>query len=415
MIIWIEPDKREDFIKKVVRASRHLETPIKMTWGEPEYKTAKLVINTNDGDSWGQQVYKSKVYVQKCEMDNITSGDWVMVADIFFNEQVVAMVNSRYYKDMPEKYGLNYNKCDHCGKVHNGRTRAHVIYNTKTGEWKQIGTSCGKQVFKGGDIASFIVKLYEVVTDYGCMDEDFDGWCGRKQKDHSFLSAYNVDLVVSAVQRYRAEVEKDWVKRDGYRGTYGFIVTEEGTGARFWRFFGEHIDEIKANDNSEYCAKVRACVAALEEDSYDAQDPYNGTVYHEGGFKSGIKRAYEDGFILERDLYKVYFGVKMYEDSLTAGDWDNLMKGIVVGEKITLRNATLLCARQTIDEWTNEELTYCEFSCNGIKYTKLLSNFPAFKESYQNEDETFSFTCKVAYINNNKRSVKLGGRASKAK
>lgn len=412
MRYYIFPNQKDLFVKKFNQAIKHLDTKPQLSIGEPVYKTEHNILN------FGQDGYtkeERRILVLPIDIEEITSGDWVLVSDVYYREGLKTMVSSTHYKNIPEQFGTEYTRCDYCGHSHTNRTKAHIVYNTRTGEWKQIGTSCGKKMFKGGDLAQFSVSLYNIIDMCGgCTEETFGSWCA-KQSDHSFLTARRVDLVLETIRRYRQEVEQDWVKRDGYYGTYTFIVTEEGTGARVWRYYGENADSIKNGMDAEYAKAVSEYVKALEDDDSMDIDPYNGSEYFKEGFKSGIKRAFADGFILEQDLYKVWFGIKMYEDSLTLGDWEKAKAPFIKGEKFNFVNAKMTHKHEGIDEYYGGTYTYCEFDYKGVKFTKSFNNFESFCESFMVAPDTFSFACKIGYINDKKRQIKLEGRCSKIK
>ena len=138
MTAYILPEFKEKFEKLINSASRHLERKPTITFSEPMTKTKHTYINWKCDGEHGQNKYKEVITVIEVTIDDITSGDWVLVANVFFKEGIVGMVSGKYYKDIPSHLGLDYAKCDYCGHTHPNRTKSHIVYNTKTGEWKQI-------------------------------------------------------------------------------------------------------------------------------------------------------------------------------------------------------------------------------------------------------------------------------------
>ena len=95
-------------------------------------------------------VKKSEKYfldVIEITIDDLKLDDWVLVASVYHKEGIISKVSNEYFKFIPNQFGLNYTKCDHCGKVHSGRNESNIIYNPITNDWKQIGTACINKIF----------------------------------------------------------------------------------------------------------------------------------------------------------------------------------------------------------------------------------------------------------------------------
>lgn len=401
MIAYIFPEMKDKFTKLVARASKHLSVAPTITYSEPMTKKKVTYTNWHIGGEHSTDKTVEFVTVIEVSVDDITSGDWILVANVFYKESVVGMVNAEHYKDIPANMGLRYTKCDYCGHTHPNRTRAHIIYNTVTGEWKQIGTSCGKKMFRSGDLCQFTVELYKViecVIGY-CDGADWMGWCSRVP-DHSWEVGYSIDSVIAAVVGYRKEVNPEWEK--AYVLSNGERVN--GTTHALRAYYESRSDLVI---DEAYCSKVRAFVDALPDDKW-----YNDYYERYEGFNYNIKRAFEAGYIKPVDLYTVFFAVKMYDESLTEGDWEKVAAQFKVGEKREFRSLTL--ESKTFYDDIYGSGWFCKFSTSdGVTLTKSFSNFDGFEAGFKNEDGTYSFAARVDFINNRKRTIKLGGRVSK--
>lgn len=397
MTIYILPENRDKFSKLVARASKHLESAPKITYSEPVEKTKITRHVWNDEDGCGVRKFKEVVTVIVVTIDEITSGDWVLVADVLFNESIVTMENAKYYGAIPAVYGLHYFKCDYCGHTHNNRAKSHIVYNTKTGEWKQIGTSCGKKMFKGGDICAFSVKLNEIIDiSGGCFDYGFADWCNRVP-EHSWKIAYSIDDIISRVVEYRKTISTEWEKAEKVdRGTWVGGSTNK------------LLEMGKCEPaNTDYINAVKAFVGRLEGKKVvnfygEIGDDFNGK----------IKTAFDAGYILKADFYTVFFAVKMYEDSISSGDWEKQVSVYKVGEKYAFVGCELITRDEYEDVYGRG--WYCKFkTTGGIVITKTFSNWDGFESQFKNDNDTYSFKARVDYINAKNHTVKLGGRVSK--
>ena len=403
MRVYILPELREAFEKKVKEASKHLACPPKMTFSEPMEKTKKTIVATKFEGEVDVRKYREVVTVIEVDMDEITSGDWVAVADVHYHEGIVGIVSSKYYKDIPEQFGLDYAKCDYCGGIDHDRKLSHIVYNTKTGEWKQIGSSCSKKMFNAGDICKFTIKLYEVFQQtLACVgDGEWGGWCGRVP-DHSWQKAYNIDQIISAVVGYRKDVNPEWQKAE--RDNRGRKIGE-GTTDLLLEYYAKRVEKLVIDE--EYNKKVRDFVETLPDDH--GYNEWEG----ETGFNCKLKQAFEAGFIQNKDFYTAFFAVKMYEDSLTAPEFEEKVKGLEKGSYVDLVGAKLVDKFE--DEGYYGWVTVARFEYNGVMFSKSFSNWCSTEASYKKEDGKFYFSAPVDYINRKKREVRLCGSCRKLK
>lgn len=382
MVIYILPSNVEKFTKKVDRATRHLTHKPNVQFSEPKLMTKRTIVDSYQG----RRTYKEAIQVVEVTIDNITSGDWVPVANVFHREGIVAMVDRDLYSQIPSQYGCSYTMCDYCGRSHRDRVESHIVYNTATKEWKQIGTSCGRQMFHQGDLCSFMVKLGEYIKECGgCMDYEFDNWCDRP--DHSWEKVFTIDTMLQAVKQFREDGNTAWVK-----SYYDSWNEKCGTTVDFKIWLDKHeIGEV----DQEYVDKVKGYVAGLAESD----------------FTGSLKKIFNSELIRPFEVFAPFFAIKMYEESLTKGDWDEAVKDIKAGQPMTFQGVDVKV--EMMNNWDGSVTWKAEIDTDNVTYVKWLSG-PSVMEKYRNQDGTYSFSADVRRVDSRRREVYLGGRCRRA-
>lgn len=394
MEVFIWPNQVEFFRHKVALMSKHLPRMPKIEFSEPFW--AKQYINTIDRDYEGRKVLnrtRNQIQVVKVTIEEIKSEGWILVADIRHKEGITGMVSSKYFSQIPKKFGLDYKVCDYCGKSHSNRTLSHIIYNENTGEWKQIGSTCVSKMFGNDYLNQFVIQMNKVVDlAKGCYcGDDFDNWLSSAP-DHSWQIAYKVEDILPFVFEYRKQINSNWEK------VYWDDNNERvpGTTDKLWDFYASRKDEIKENPVL-YC-QVLDYVNNLESSE----------------FNDSIKDSFRDGYILWKEVFKVFFAVKMYEDSLTEGDWQEKTKDFEYGKPILLKNVEFVSSEYFWDDYYRTGSYDVTFkNADGIVFLKSFSSTNAY-EKFKNADGTYTFSCPCGRIDNRRRQVILKGRCSKA-
>lgn len=387
MKVYIFPQQVEQFKHKIELMTKHLETKPQITFSEPRIE--RRITHTIYDNGWGGRK-RTVDYLEVIEVtiDEITQGDWVLVADVFYREGLVTMVSDKYYKQMPDVFGLKYKRCDYCGKEHVDRKESHVIYNPKTNQWKQVGSSCIKKMFNSDYINKFTVQLdkfVEVCSGIVGGEEMFGSWFA-KQPDHSWQQALDVDCLASVVVDYRMKVGLDWKKA----GWDAFGRKQPGTTEYLNRHFDEH-PEIPVDE--EFNKGLHEFVNNLSD----------------GEFNNQIKAAFEVGLVQRYNVYKVFFAVKMYQDFLTQDTWEDAKKNCE-GKEVEFKNASII-------KWETSNSFYgiveeAIFEYNGLRFKKSCSSKHVL-DSFQNEDGTYTFKQMVGYADDKARIFVLKGRARK--
>ena len=388
MKVYITPDRRAVFEKKVAKIAKHLSIEPHITISEPMMKMRTTHYIYNKG--WGGYD-KTKDYIEVCEVniDIESETKWKLVATVYFKEEMVALCDSKLFKETPSYLGLKYKKCDACGHTSSNRAISHIFFNTETGEWQQLGSECAKMVF-GTALDKFVVKLNEVVEiSLGCTEDDFGEWVA-KQPDHYFQQALNINLALSVTREYRKENpswEKAWYDVNN--------IKHDGTTTLLNDYFDRYAGEIPVDE--AYVAKVREYVMALPESD----------------FNDSIRAAFENDFIPRHKIFTIFFAAKMYEESLTSGDWAKVVSEYPSGASIDLKGAKLLSKELVQDFYYGGNYWFARFSVNGITFRKSISNWFSFEDKFMDEDGSFTFNAAVKYIDGRRREIELGGRIRK--
>ena len=397
MEFYILPNEVDNFRKKFDKMASKLTNPPMCTIDKPKQELVRrnyvspdmpIIFNSND------TCKKYFVTLRRVVIEDIKFDEWTLVASIFHRENIVSMMNRDHFVVMPKHFGVDYIKCDFCGKNESRRVESHVLYNEVTHEWKQVGTSCINKAFGGSKyFAEFMYKLYDVIqllgfTWSGDENDDFGG--GRPIPDHFLAEAVEVERVIPVVCNYRENVMPIWEKVE-----YSGDTKYEGTTDLLNAYMVGHPAEI----NHEYNAKVFEFVNTLECDENNADD-----------FNTKIKRAFECGYISRYEAYLIFFAVLKYEESLCPFTEKLAEAGVVSGEKFRLR-CSILREKMFVDrDYIYEFILRDENT--GLIFVKR-SSTPFGIDKYKIGDNLYEFTSKIGYISHNTRIIYLRGRLSK--
>ena len=107
--------------------------------------------------------------------------DWQFLGTIEFtsNGNIIRLVDSSFENKVPSKYLHTPQICEHCGTIRN-RKDTYLIYNEKTNEFKQVGSTCLLDYTQGLDadacasMMSCFSKIKEL-SNYDCDSDSFKG------------------------------------------------------------------------------------------------------------------------------------------------------------------------------------------------------------------------------------------------
>lgn len=388
MKFYITPESKSSFEKKFATMVKTFDHKPSVTYSNVQ----KVQQETNfvyDRENYETQ-YKI-IEVIEVEIEDVAVGEWQLVASVLFDQDIVALVNGKYFKDMPKQYGLNYEDCDIC-HTRKDRKEAHILYNTKTKEWKQVGSTCmHKLTAHGKYLNNFMVKLYKTIDMLGgCSEEEWLG-DGFKFSPQLWREAIPIEKAVECVVDYRANVSKNYYKAE-YSG--GKRVTDSTN------------DDLQAYYNSNRKkwlgkeTKLFKAVAKLVSKMGDTE------------VQQKMKSAFADKFLKLTDIWVVFFAVKNYEDAQERAGFETTInkRAIAIDNPITIH--ARLENKQVIEGFYGKSMlyTFVDDELTFQKEMSLTADIEKFKK-----DGLYHFQAKVKYINHKKAIVVLGGRLSTIK
>ena len=391
MTFYILPDQVKQMQDRLARMFKHLTNVPNVTFSDV-HKVKQTVTYDMGEDGYDRECYW--IDAIRVDIDEIRVNEWVLIASIYYADQIVTMVSNEYFKVMPKQYGLNYTKCDACGSTREARKEMHVIYNTNTGKWMQVGSSCVNKMIVGGKyLSTFALDLCKYVKFIlgGCDEMDWGGgWMPKADKYR--CKAIRVEDAISLAYDYRKINKGDYAQP--VYGRYG--KEEDGTIDKMIAFSQGY----KGKASAAVLKGVKAHVDSLADAGYNAK----------------IKQMYIDEWVNLYNLHLAFFAVKGWQESQIAGVFDAYIADnkIEVGTKIAL-SVELVGLKRQQSMYTGDWEYVATFNDeNGITFRKTFSSKDVM-EAYKTSETQYKFTAAVKWINTERKYIGLGGRLSKFK
>lgn len=382
----------------VDKMSKHLTTPPNVIISEPRRELIKRSYAC-DGELYCDKYYMD---VREVHIEELEMSDWVLVAEVYYRDKVMVKVSSKYYKDIPSQYGLDYNKCDYCGGTRE-RIESSILYNPKEDKWMQVGSTCvNKMIDNYKYLVKFMVELHKYLGNIGCGDgEDLGGWGYRMKTLHP---AYKVSKALTCILEYQKEFGETWRKSEYDRINRCWIG---GTN----KDLSYYITTKPFAEDEDLYNKVWNVIK--QNEGGFAIDSWTGQQSEERDFDGKMYDAFKDEYVSDTELYLVWFAYNKYKESLTESFTKVVEKyGYVPDCKATI-------VAKLVETNVNRDyygMTY-EFwleDANGIKITKTGSRQDLLEE-FKQADGTYKFVSPVKFVSEKKKYIGLGGRLSKAK
>lgn len=399
MNFYILPVNRKQVENKINAMVKHFTVKPTITFSQPKSVDCTKHIITNGG-AYGNRYTIDLIEVN---IDYVVANDWVLVASIYHNEGIVSKVSDEYFKNMPDEFGLNYTKCDYCGKSHMSRLESHVVYNPNTNKWMQVGTACVNKMLNDGKyLSSFIYKVTKIIKDYdGCYSDNLGVWCGGKSIN-IFSQAVNINAIIPVVAEYR-KTQQNWIKVSYVQTPYGEEKVPGST---------DHIVTMLRNISE-----------------YPVDEQYNKTIFDfvknleaTTTFVKEIKQAFEAEYINLYEVSKVFFAIKMYDDTMKADTFTPAVQanGIEYGVKYNVTGKieyTQLVDNYDEDNYMSSYWMPTQYTEYYIRDTKsgllFMVKSDTIKKFYVNDEIGYSFIVTVGCVSNRKEIIYTKGRLSK--
>lgn len=388
MTFYITPDQISNCKKRLARMFKHFTNTPNVTYSKV-HKVEHTTHYTEDGRRGS--VEHTWIDAVRVDIDEIKVNEWVLVASIYFADNIVTMVSTEYYKQMPKQYGLQYTKCDACGSTREARKEMHVLYNTNTNEWKQVGSSCVNKMINGGKyVSTFALQLHKYVEIElgGCDEEDWGGGWMPKSKYAAKAIAFDDAICIACeyCKTYRGEYMKPEYDDYGKKVKYGTIDN----------LIEYECNTYKGERNADIIAGVKAYIAALPESDYNNK----------------MRGAVEAEYINLWDMHLAFFAYKGYEETQGGGFEKYLAdNGIAEGVKLAL-DVELTGIRKQASYFAECEYVAHFTDNNGIQYRKTISGEHVL-DAYNVEGKRYRFNASVKWISTERKYIGLGGRLSK--
>lgn len=399
MEFYISPDQRESVERKINLMFKHVEHKPKVTFGVVE----QIVKHTTyDLGYDGYKHRKEKINAIHVEIEDIAAGDWILVASVYYQQGILTICDSKRFKDIPPQYGLSYMKCDHCGTVHRSRKESHILYNTKTNQWMQVGSTCVNKMIHGGKyLNGLMLKLWNVVKMFGgCNEEEWSGGGWRPSKKYLF-EGIPVKDAFECCLAYMEENGDVWQKAEWENGRK--VVDSTNDYLMSW-FKG---DPTKRKQDDDLFNAVKDYYTSMERGEDD--------VYDGASLTQKIIDAFNNDFIALCELYVAWFSISNYKKHLLTADFEELVKsrGVEKGMKLDISGKLMAC-NYVHDEYAVWYETFWEDQTTKLVFKKNVSQKEVI-DPFLCEDGLYRFNADVKYIALKGCYVGLGGRLRKQK
>ena len=408
MEFYISPDQRQTLEHKLNLMFKHLEHKPEVKINPVEKVVSETIYNYGyDGYS------RSRTKIDAChvEIEDIRTSDWVLVATVDYKEGRILLCDPRYFKNIPEQYGLKYSKCDHCGSEHKNRIESHILYNTVTNVWMQVGSTCINKMINGGKyLNGLMLKLYNVIDMCGgCGEEEWEGG-GWRPSNRYMVEAISFSDAVSTCEDYMQNVTDIWKK--AVRDDWSRRKIEAGTNDALISYFGQIANNLPEGESKMYSDAKKY----FDTIPYGEIDPY----YCEKSLTQKIKDAFENEYITKSEMYLAWFAITTYKNSITSKDFESQVKEFGIEKGMEYNFCGTLEAINTYEtyDWRGEETFGLECVLvddrTGMKFTKSISNRDVI-DKFKQEDGKYRFTGTIKYIAYKKQMIGFGGRLKKTK
>lgn len=144
--------------------------------------------------------------------------DWTFVATIQHTDlqagNIIRAIDFKLSDSIPAKYKTSSRECEHCNHIRN-RKDTYLVYNNKTEEFKQVGSSCLLEYTESLSVVTIKIidnffQYLELISNYKHKESDiYDSFFGGQFNSNYGLSAKEVKPIIFAYVKSHGYVSKD--------------------------------------------------------------------------------------------------------------------------------------------------------------------------------------------------------------
>ncbi len=394
MEIYILTSKRNEFEESLRKISTKLTHKPTIIFHEPKDMAVKYYTTPNKYSQY-------RLNLTKVEIDDFKNNEWLLVANVYHQDRIVEKINNDWYKHIPSHYGIDYTKCEHCGKSQSNRILSHIFYNPQTKEWIQIGSTCIQKVDGDNYLTKFFIRLKNYVLDKGFgYCDDWGNECAfyGGLPNNSYKLCVHLAQILPIIAEYRKEV-------NGWRKT-----TYDNQNRRV----GGSVDDIKD-------LYSKATIQA-NENLFNEVATFVKNLDGNSDFIQTIKKGFDAEYINLHESFIAFFAHKMWEDE-TKGKWTDKManEGYAIDNKVsglwTITNHYTYIGNgyfnygQTMQRYTftNEKGYNFQFDTQADIAKYLMSG------THNEIGSIYKFGATIKGYTEHNKIIHIGGRLSKVK
>lgn len=206
-MIYSIPVNKVEKLKKIINRYRNKGANITFNLLGKSIKDGILRIQDPKMHTFDEK--KIKIECQDVEVDgSYKINDWQFVGIVEFKSSgnIIRLADSSFEGEVPDRYKHTAPVCEHC-HINRARTNCYLVYNSKTDEFKQVGSTCLLDYTEGMDAntCASTMSCLEIIRTIG-EDEyvDSDDFFGDGFNHTGYgLNAEEVKkLAISTVKKY---------------------------------------------------------------------------------------------------------------------------------------------------------------------------------------------------------------------
>lgn len=203
----------EEFLSDVEKKLKRIAKKCKKSGNDFHYEITGEEIKSVKNES-GEENYYKFILVDVEGTAKIDDWEFIATLEVYNSGNIIRRFNTDI--EIPERFETTENICEHCGSKR-FRNNLYIIHNTKTDEWKQVGSSC-LILYTSGLNAEYVTSYMDGITEL----EEYDGFIGSSGKP-----MFSVEEIIG----YATEI----IDKIGYYNSESDIPTKALVGCMLYR------------------------------------------------------------------------------------------------------------------------------------------------------------------------------------